>query len=42
MDEVRYRNLWACYRSGQITERQWLDHLKDLSLARWVDAQNAK
>ena len=21
--------LWACYRSGQISERQWQEHLRD-------------
>jgi hypothetical protein len=26
---MRQRLLIACYRSGQITERQWQEHLKE-------------
>lgn len=27
----------ACYRSGQISERQWQDHLKDPLFKLWIE-----
>jgi hypothetical protein len=30
--------LLACYRSGQMTERQWQEHLKDPGFKQWVNA----
>lgn len=29
MTEYDRALLWACYRSGQISERQWQEHLRD-------------
>jgi hypothetical protein len=26
----------ACYQSGQMTEAQWLEHLKDETFAAWL------
>lgn len=34
-----YALLLACYRSGQISERQWQDHLRDEVFARWLSRQ---
>lgn len=31
-----YQNLLDCYRSGQISEKQWQEHLKDEGFAEWV------
>lgn len=31
-----YDALLACYRSGQMSERQWQLHLEDEVFARWV------
>lgn len=31
-----YEALLACYRSGQISERQWQEHLKDELFRAWV------
>lgn len=33
-----YLNL-ACYRSGQIPERQWQEHIKDERLRQWLEKQ---
>ena len=30
-----YELLLACYQSGQISERQWQDHLKDEVFEAW-------
>lgn len=32
-----FSNILACYRSGQMSEKQWQEHLKDSRFARWVD-----
>lgn len=31
-----YAALLACYRSGQVSARQWAEHLKDEVFAAWV------
>lgn len=28
--------LLACYRSGQVSEKQWQAHLKDSAFAEWL------
>lgn len=35
----RFDLLLACYRSGQISERQWQEHLKDEALRKWLEKQ---
>lgn len=36
-----YASLHACYVSGQMSERDWQDHLsRDSGLKSWVDEQN--
>jgi len=37
----KFELLLACYKSGQVSERQWQDHLKDTDFAAWLD-QNTK
>jgi hypothetical protein len=33
----RFAALLACYRSGQISEKQWVEHLaSDELLRRWI------
>lgn len=32
-----YELLLACYRSGQISERQWQQHLKDANFFAWLN-----
>lgn len=32
----QYEPLLACYRSNQISERQWTDHLRDDDFAAYV------
>lgn len=34
---TEHESLLACYRSGQISERQWQEHLKDEVFRRWVE-----
>lgn len=34
---LEYRLLLECFRSGQISERQWTQHLKDKRFAEWVE-----
>ncbi len=34
-----YEALLACYRSGQISPRQWREHMKDEVFAAWVKAR---
>lgn len=36
MKSNRYDLILACYCSGQMTERQWAEHLKDEHFAVWV------
>jgi len=31
-----YELLLACYLSGQVSERQWTEHLKDEHFAAWI------
>ena len=31
-----YELIWLCCISGQISERQWQEHLKDEIFAAWV------
>jgi hypothetical protein len=38
-----YTSLYACYRSGQISERQWQAHLEEDELFRkWVERESKK
>lgn len=30
--------LLSCYKSGQITEQQWAQHLKDADFAEWLSS----
>lgn len=32
-----FEMLLSCYRSGQVSERQWHEHLKDADFAAWLD-----
>jgi hypothetical protein len=34
-----YELILQCYRSGQISEKQWQEHLKDEVFAKWVVKQ---
>lgn len=36
---TRYADLLACYRSGQISEAQWKEHLRDEVFRRWLKSQ---
>ena len=38
---TEYELLLACYRSGQISERQWQEHLKDREFREWVEEEVA-
>lgn len=31
-----YAQYLVCYRSGQMSERQWQNHLSDRAFAAWV------
>lgn len=33
---MMYSLIMECYKSGQITEKQWQEHLKDELFAAWV------
>jgi hypothetical protein len=38
-----YASLYACYRSGQISERQWQTHLAEDELFRkWVERESKR
>ena len=37
-----YRLILACYRSGQMSERQWQQHLSDPLFQLWVEHTTAK
>lgn len=37
-----YENLLACYRSGQISERQWQEHIKNKLFAKWLKKKVCK
>lgn len=32
-----YELLLACYRSGQVSERQWQEHLQDEGFRKWLE-----
>jgi hypothetical protein len=32
----KFELLLACYKSGQVSELQWQEHLKDDDFAKWV------
>lgn len=34
-----YELLLTCYRSGQVSERQWQEHLRDEKLRQWLEEQ---
>lgn len=34
-----FEALLACYRSGQVSERQWQAHLEDKAFRAWVEDQ---
>lgn len=34
---IEFEHLLACYKSGQVSERQWQEHLKDADFAAWID-----
>ena len=34
---TQYAGLLACYRSGQVSERQWRQHLRDEVFAAYVE-----
>ena len=36
-----FEALLACYRSGQVSERQWQEHLKDREFREWVEEEAA-
>jgi len=35
--QTDYPALLACYKSGQISERQWAEHLADQLFVLWLD-----
>lgn len=35
--ESQYQHLLDCYRSGQIEESAWQEHLKDKGFREWVN-----
>jgi hypothetical protein len=35
-----YADLLACYRSGQISEQQWQQHLRDEVFVAWLKKQD--
>lgn len=37
---TEFEMLLACYRSGQMSERQWQAHLEDRAFREWVEDQN--
>jgi hypothetical protein len=36
-----HANLLLCYKSGQISERQWQEHLKDEDFSFWLGQRAA-
>lgn len=40
-DVSEFEMLLACYRSGQVSERQWQEHLRDREFREWVEARAA-
>lgn len=39
MPEDQYQHLLDCYRSGQIEESAWQEHLQDKGFREWVEGQ---
>jgi len=37
----KFELLLVCYKSGQVSECQWQEHVKDADFAAWLD-QHAK
>lgn len=37
---TEFEMLLACYRSGQVSERQWQAHMEDKAFRVWVENQN--
>jgi len=37
-----YALLWECYRSGQMSEAEWQEHLRDQLFAAWVKRRETK
>ena len=37
-----YALLYACFLSGQVTSKQWAEHLQDEHFAAWVEKQENK
>jgi len=35
----KFELLLACYKSKQVSERQWQEHLKDADFAQWVSGK---
>jgi len=38
---TEFEMLLACYRSGQVSERQWQEHLKDRAFRAWAENQKS-
>jgi hypothetical protein len=37
MNEEQFQLLWECYKSGQMSEKQWQEHIKnDDGFAEWL------
>lgn len=36
---MTYEALLACYRSGQVSEAAWTEHLKDDVFRAWLEAR---
>lgn len=37
-----FAQLLACYRSGQMSEAQWQQHLTDPDFRRWLDRESIR
>lgn len=43
MNEEKFELLWQCYKSGQISEKQWQEHIKnDPGFADWLSKRAPK
>lgn len=40
MAEQNFALILDCYLSGQISERQWQEHLKDEVFRKWLEKQS--
>lgn len=36
-EKCNYIAIYDCYKSGQISEKQWMEHLKDEVFRKWVE-----